>query len=271
MRNYCLAAAMACLFLPAPSRAQDAAPEIRQFNIATLEKLGHDMYVQDQAVWHATDALMALHPQAEMMKEKVGGWIVESQPEATLVRFIRQSDNGTEAAYDIRYPAGADYTHDKPEVTEPQDRHLSDAEKAQFSARTLALKSITQRCGDNYNTIVLKDPESDGWLAWALAATTNPNLVMAGGHHRLTVSADGTKVIHMDALSRSCAVMEKSSAPNGSKVAALMTTQLVSNLPVETFVFLSLENRIPIVVMTPDRSVWGVTDGKIAKLDLSRR
>jgi hypothetical protein len=176
------------------------------------------------------------------------------------VCFIRTGDDGPEAAYDIGYSSG------KPVVSVPQDRKLTDPEKAQYVARSLAIKSVTQRCGDNYNTIVLKDPESDGWLAWALAATNNPNLIMAGGHHRLTVSADGTKVIHMDALSRTCAVMEKGASPQGSKIAALVTTQLVSNLPVETFVFLNLEHHIPIIVLTPDRAEWGIENGKIARI-----
>ena len=35
--------------------------------------------------WHATDALMALHPAAEMQKEKVEGWIVADRPDGELV------------------------------------------------------------------------------------------------------------------------------------------------------------------------------------------
>lgn len=262
MRNLWIGVA-ACALFGGSAAAQDS---IRQFDIPALERLGHDMYIQDQAAWHATDALLALHSQAEMVKEKVAGWIVENRSEGVLVRFVRQGGNGLEAAYDIVYPHDADYAKDRPKISEPQDRTLTDSEKAQFSARTLALQSITQRCGDNYNTIVLKDPEGDGWLAWALAATTNPNLIMAGGHHRLTVSADGTKVVHTDALSRTCATMEKASPPQGGKVAAMVTTQLVSNLPVETFVFLNLEHRIPIIVLTPDRAEWGIVNGKIARI-----
>jgi hypothetical protein len=46
---------LACsMLLSAPCLAQDASPQIRTFDIPTLEKLGHDMYVQDQAAWHAT-------------------------------------------------------------------------------------------------------------------------------------------------------------------------------------------------------------------------
>lgn len=259
MRNSGLMAVAACLFLCSPAKAQDSA--IRQFDIQTLEKLGHDMYLQDQAAWHASDALMALHPQAELVKENVRGWIVEERPDGELVRFIQTSDSGPLAAYDISFASG------KPVVSVPQDRTLTGDEKGQYAAGLQAIKSVSQRCGDNYNTVVLKDPKGDGWLAWALAATTNPNLVMAGGHHRLTVSADGTKVSQMDALSRSCAVLEKGGVPAGKEIAGLFTTQLVSNLPVETFVFLSLEHRLPIYVMTPDRTLWRIAAGKITQID----
>lgn len=248
------------LGLSGGAMAQEPAPEIRQFDIPTLEKLGHDIYAQDQAVWHATDALLPLHPQADLVTEKVRGWIVEERSEGTLVRFIRQADDGPEAAYDVSM-AGV-----KPAVSVPQDRALNDSEKAQYAARNLALKSVTQRCGDNYNTVVLKDPSGPGWLAWALAATTNPNLIMAGGHHRLTISADGSQVLQTDALSRSCAVMQKANGPAGSHVAALMTTQLVSNVPVETFVFLNLEHHMPFFVLTPDRTLWKISDGKIGSM-----
>ena len=248
------------LMLSGSAAAQDSSPEIRQFDIPTLEKLGHDIYVQDQAAWHASDALLALHPQADLVREKVRGWIVEERPEGQLVRFVRDSDGGPEFAYDISYSGG------KAAVSVPPDRHLTDDEKAQFAARSLAIKSITQRCGDNYNTVVLKDPAGPGWIAWALAATHNPNLVMAGGHRRLTISADGAQVLQMDALSRTCAVLQKGTAPAGSKVAGLFTTQLVSTVPVETFVFLSLSQGIPIFVGTPDRVVWRVADGKIQQI-----
>ncbi len=251
----------AALLMPAAAWAQGTAPEIRQFDIPTLEKLGHDMYVQDQAAWRATDALTAQHPQADLIAEKVHGWIVEARPAGQLVRFIRDGDAGPEAAYDINM-AG-----EKPAVSVPLDRVLSDSEKAQYSARSLAIKSITQRCGDNYNTIVLKDPEGGGWLAWALAATTNPNLVMAGGHRRLTVSADGSQILHNDALSRSCLMLDKKPTDESkNKMVALMSTQIVSDIPVETFVFLSLQHRLPFVVLTPDRTEWAVEGETIRKL-----
>jgi hypothetical protein len=256
---------VAAAFLFAPVLAQETQPTIRQFDIPTLEKLGHDMYVQDQAAWHATDALFALHPPAELVKENVHGWIVEDQPDGQLVRFIRDGDAGPEAAYDISNATGA------PKVSVPQDRRLSDREKAQYAARTLAIKSVTQRCGDNYNTVVLKDPEGDGWLAWALAASTDPKLVMAGRHYRLSVSADGTQALRTDALSRSCLALRKDGAPAGATITGLFSTQIVSNIPVETFVFLSLQHHMPFFVGTPDRTVWEIAEGKNGKINLEKK
>jgi hypothetical protein len=259
MRTIGLSFAMA-LFASGSVLAQETQPTIRQFDIPTLEKLGHDMYVQDRAASHATDALFAAHPRAELITEKVRGWVVEDQPGGSLVRFIRQSDSGgPEAAYDVSMTDG------KPSVSVPQDRRLSDAEKAQYSARSLAIKSVTQRCGDSYNTVTLKDPEGPGWLAWALAVSTNPNVIMAGGHHRLTISADGGQTLRTDALSRTCVALRMDGAPAGSTTAGLLSTQLVSDVPVETFVFLSLQHQVPFFVATPDRMIWKIADGKIDK------
>src|SRR5665213_386945 len=105
---------VAFLLLPSPALAQDA-PEIRQFDVATIEKLGHDMYSQDQAVWHATDALLAMHPPAELAQQKVRGWIVDETKTGLRVRYVRDGANGPEAAYDIDDAAGkpraVSYTH----------------------------------------------------------------------------------------------------------------------------------------------------------------
>lgn len=242
--------------------AQDA--EIRQFDIPTLEKLGRDIFEQDQAAWHATDALMALHPPAELRAESIRGWIVLSTPDGPLVRYTRLGANGMEAAYDIRIVGG------QWDVSIPEDRGLTDEQKVIVAARDLAVSTVRERCGDNYNFVILRDPQSDGWLVWILASTTNPNLIMVGGHRRLTISADGTKILRTDALSRTCFVMEKPANIPERNLEAMVSTQLVSNIPVETFIFLSLQHQIPFVVLTPDKIIWGVEKGSmrpVSKLD----
>lgn len=256
---------VALLLLPLPALAQDAAPEIRQFDIATIEKLGRDIYAQDQVAWHATDALMALHSDAEMRREKVRIWIVEQGPEGQRVRFIREGENGPEAAYDI------DGAPDTPHVSVPQDRALTDAEKGQFQARLQAMTHIARSCSDRYNSVALPDPEGDGWLVWALAATTKPKTWFVGGNYRFTVSKDGNTIMRTDALSRGCLTMAEPAQQAGRQVAAQVSSQLVSSIPVETAVFVNLQSGLPMYVATPDRSLWAIEKGVMHKVDLPSR
>ena len=249
--------------ITASALAQDVPSEIRQFDIATLDKLGGAIYLQQRAYSRAYSALHANHSDDEMRQEKIQGWIEESRNDGVVIRFIRMSDNGPEAAYDVRY-ATDDFERDAPSISVPADRSLNADEKAQFSAHTLALKGITQPCADGYYAAVLKDPKSDGWLAWAVAGSDNPNMVVTGGHFRLTISADGTKVLRRDALSRSCTVVSKITK-GGNKLTALVAAQLVSNVPVETLVFLNLVHRMHFFIMTPDSVMWEVTKGHIVK------
>lgn len=259
---------VAFLLLPLPALAQDAPPEIRQFDIATIEKLGHEIYLQDQAAWHGTDALLALHPPAELQQQKVRGWIVEETPDGQRVRFIRDGADGLEAAYDI------DDAGRKPRVSEPRDRSLSEAEQAQFRARTAISSHIARPCSPHYNTVILPDPQGDGWLVWALASSTTPKTWFIGGNYRFTVSKDGNTILRTDALSLSCLTMSdaqaKASAPQGTKAVAQFSTQLVSPIPVETAVFVNLESGLPMFVGTPDRSIWEIVDGHVSKVDPSK-
>jgi hypothetical protein len=229
------------------ARAADA-PSIREFDIPTLEKLGQDIYQQDQLAWKATDALRARVK--DLRAEGIRGWIVNGN----RVRFIRQRGDEIEAAYDIDFREG-----EEPRVSRSADASLSPEERAQFKARELAGADLDRPCSKNYNSVVLRDPNGHDWLVWLLAATTDPKVVMVGGHYRFTISEDGGKVLSRDALSRSCLVLTKA-----DNAVALATTQLVSDTPVETFVFLNLQHRIPFFVITPNKKMWKIENGHIS-------
>jgi hypothetical protein len=117
-----------------------------------------------------------------------------------------------------------------------------------------------------YDYVVLDDPDGSGFLVYALAASRNSDEIMLGGHGRVTVSADGEKAERVDLLSRSLNVGSKKTPP-GQQYAAAATSQLVSNKPVETFIYLSYLHRIPIAVSTPDKAVWMIANGKIVRID----
>jgi hypothetical protein len=252
------AAAMVVVLCAAQTSAPP--PAIREFDATMLEALGQQIYYQDGEAAQATDILFAQKKPSDLSSEGLRGWIVDAAPAQNTVRFIRQGDAGLEAAYDIVFAAGA-----APHLLIPENRALTDEEKSQFAARLLVLKNVERPCSDHYNTVALKDPEHDDWLVWALAATTDPKKLFIGGHYRFTVSKDGRDVIQRDALSRGCLTMAMPENAKERKVVAQASIQLVSNIPVETNVWLNLQSKIPMIVITPDRVEWTVSDGKIRK------
>lgn len=257
MKRAATAFAVAVLtFVAVQANADDAVPAIRQFDVATIESLGQQIYKQDQEAWHATDALMAQHSQTDLVAQGLRGWIVVQKDGRDVVRFIAVTGTGSRVLYDATYAADGTSS-----VSQPADGTLSTDETAQYAARTLALQSVDRPCAPKYNTVALKDPESDGWLVWALAATEKPGAVVYGGHYRFTISHDGKTVLRKDALSRSCMTSEPDSTK--PKPVGMMFTQLVSNIPVETTVWLNLEHGIPMYIGTPDAKIWKVENGEI--------
>lgn len=117
-----------------------------------------------------------------------------------------------------------------------------------------------------YRFAALPDPKGSGLLVYALATNAKPDEIVAGIHYRVTVSADGTRVEGVDALSRTHVVVTSKALPKGyKKLAGFVLGQVVSNKPVETFVYLTLRHRVPCMIVTPDGSVWWIESGKITK------
>lgn len=253
------------LFLATAAFAFAAQPaEIRAFDQATIEKLGLAIYEQDIRVARASDLLLA--QKYDFQKEGLRGWIVEDDGKVLLVRFIRDREGKMEAFADIRFGPGVE-----PKVERPADAALTDSQIARMRARDLAMKNIKRPCSQRYNTVILPDPESDRLLVYALAATTDPNVILAGGHYRFTTSKDGAKIEQADELFRSCLTVPKNQGvpKDGVPVAVWMTT-LVSNLPQETHIFLSLLHRTPFYVGTPDNKAWHIEGGRMRLADASK-
>ncbi|HIG82617.1 MAG TPA: hypothetical protein EYQ23_00930 [Verrucomicrobiales bacterium] len=191
-------------------------PPIRAFDLKIIENLGQSIHQRDIYAARATDILFkAVGKPEKLEEEKIGGWIVREHRGNILVRFLKQVDDGFLPAYDITF-----ISPDKGILTKATGR-LSPDELAQFKARQLALKNIPEFCSPRYNTVVLQDVDGKGFLVYALAATTDPDLVFVGGHYRMTVSPDGTKVEQVDRLFKSCLVLRKSDVPKDSNVAGL--------------------------------------------------
>jgi hypothetical protein len=255
MRDLVLGA-FAAASLAGSAFAADSPPPIREFSIATSERLGREMARQDAAAWVATDALRPHVP--DPAAAHLRGWIVEDTATGQRVRFLRDDGHGLEAGFDV------DVTPElKTSVSEPADRTLTAEEKARFAAWMTAATGLRGLpvCGPNYNHIVLKDPEGDGWLVWMLSPMPEMGAMPIGGHYRFTVSADGSAIIRRDALSASCYVIPKPDTKQG-KPAAVFVTHVVSPTPVETHVFAQLQNGTPLLVGAGEH-MWVVYRGHI--------
>lgn len=235
--------------------------EIRKFDKAMIEKLGVAIYEQDVRAAKATDLLFdkKIDPEAERLR----GWIAEGGAKKMLVRFVRETNGTFEAFYDVTFDGQKD-----PTIAEPKDRKLTEDQMAQYRSRSLALKNIERPASPDYNVVILRDPEGDGFLVYALAATTEANAVMVGGHYRFTISRDGRRLERSDELFKSFMVLstKPKDMPEGRTLAALTVTTLVSDLPLETHVYLSLLHRMPFYVGTANGHAWKVEKGKIGLL-----
>ncbi len=241
-----------------PSGAAASRSDIRAFDLKTTEALGRAMRRQDSAAWVATDALKPHIPDPAGAHLK--GWIVEDHGAGQRVRFLRDTGGGLEAGYDIEVAPDL-----KTKVSEPSDRTLTDEEKAKFAAIQSAVENVRGQplCGTDYNHIVLKDPEGDGWLVWLLAPLRETGSIPFGGHYRFSISKDGKTVTRRDALSASCLTMPAPKLAPGSKPAFAFVTSVVSPMPVETHVFLQLQSGQGMIVGAGGR-MWAIVDGHIS-------
>jgi hypothetical protein len=262
MRIAILAAALlAGMVLPAfAQRAPDPIP-IEEWSLGKVSAMGEAIYRHDVAAWVATDALLA-HLDGAQPPPGTSGWIVVEEDEGLKVRFVRDDAGTLKSAFDVPVREG------RAGAVQVVDAPLPADQKARFLARQTAAANIGRlRCSQRLNTVVLDDPDSDGWLVWLLTSTTDANIVPMGGHYRFRISADGSTVLRRDMLSNTCLNMPRQQTDDQGRPVALAVSQIVSRGPVETHVFLSLQNRMPIYVIAGEDRLFEVNGPEISKVE----
>jgi hypothetical protein len=242
---------------PALRRIPQTSPEIRR-----IEMLGRTIYVLDNAASQATDLVLA--EGADLRADGIRGWVTDTSGSGVLVRFIRQSGDRFEAAYDITVNLRGESAATT--MARPTNPRLTPDQSAQFAARQLVLaQSGSRRCRGPYNTVAFRDPGSSNWRIYLLAATTAPDAMMFLGHLRALVSADGKRVVSLENLSKTCQPTPDE-IPEGSEILGGGVTELQSLTPIETHVFASLLYRRPLAVGTRNGKFWIVDEGRISEL-----
>jgi hypothetical protein len=118
-----------------------------------------------------------------------------------------------------------------------------------------------------YDFLIVDDPDGSGFLVYAMP--TKPGEIVLGGNFRVTVSADGSKAERVDAMARTLLPMSKPpKGLEGQKPLFVSMSQIVSNKPLETCVYTSLHDKVPVSVgMVNDNArVWTFVGDKIFEI-----
>jgi hypothetical protein len=249
--------------LPIPA---DLAPRIQE----SIE-LGRTLYFLDKASAIGTDVLRQNVPDLE--ERGVGGWLTARNADesgkpidAFGVMFITR-DEPLRILFRVDVPLKGQPTFAALAPPKP----LEELGIRLFRARQTAIRGVPR--GDRpWNPVVLPGDavgRRDGILVYLLAAEQRAGEMVFGIHYRVLVSEDGATIKHALPLSKSALVIPPpgENAPAGAKPVAAMVSQIVTDWPLETHVFVSLlHERTPIYVVTR-RGLWRVVGDRITLLD----
>lgn len=246
---------------PVHAQAEKPPSQIESWPLSQISEMGQEIYRQDVAAWVATDALFA--KLGDKPPAGLAGWIVVSNGDDQIVRFVIQTDGVLKSGWDVPVRQGV-----AGEVVQTANLPLSDVERAMFTARQTALNASNPlRCSRTVNTAVTHAPQGEGWIVWILTPMPDRNVIPMGGHQRLTISQDGSTILRRDLLSASCMNFEDPKSEN--RPAAVVVTSVVSDRPTEAHVFLSLQSRIPIYVSAGKDNLFEVNGARIRNVETS--
>jgi hypothetical protein len=223
--------------------------------LAGITARGRLLFEYDQAVWHASDALMATNPPEEALGRYVArktdtGWVVvfgrlNEKRDAFLVAY-RAIQGETIQEFTIR-------------KCDPPER-----ETGFFLAMANAVEvALHDFRGTNrpYNAAVLRAPANRLYV-YLVPAQTEEGVYPLGADIRFLVSPDGSMVLRKRQLHEG---ITGGNMPAGSKVVAGVHTHVLSNVPEDTDVFYVLTRKpsLPEYIRTKNAMYEVSTDGTI--------
>jgi hypothetical protein len=227
--------------------------EIREFSLRIIEKLGRELSRRDSIAARAADIIAESQPLAKSLKKR--GWITDLRPDGDAVYVITETASGPCLAYAVTFEGSK-----TPVVLDKRGQSLPPEIALRYKARETAVAALQGKFFDiNYNFEVLDDPKGSGFLVYALAATNKKGEYPTGGHYRVTVSSDASRAEQIDLLSQ----FMKSREKPGVKLEWITSSQVASNIPVETWIYSSNLYHVPVMLGMMDGSTWLINKGQI--------
>lgn len=250
---------------PADAPAGKPVPAELQAAVTRAEFLGRELYLHDRAAWLATDAMRADKRMTALM-DRLGGWITE--PSALGVRVVFHSRDDTPVSL---YEIDVDESERLSDAVVGASTPLTDAQRAQVRARTLAQAQTFGHCGDDYNTAALAS--LDGFRVYRMPVFSRQDVYPLGGYQLYEIDATGEKILSTRRFTNGCIDLDerrKLDKADGrpSEPVMSLVSHLLDPQPTEIHVFASLYARQPMRVVTTTNGLsWRVVDGKITLVD----
>lgn len=247
---------LAALLTGACASKQVAGPlgDSTEQSLRNAEAIGLALFHLDELSARGTDVLLAAVKEPD---KPVQGYLALGQE--NRVDFLASNGNEVVRFYSV------DFSTEPATLTTDSEDIIGGEEAAMFKALLRARDLAAVPCERPYNTAVLRAPNGTDWLVYFLAATTDPNEVMIGGHVRVRVDSTGSQLEAVQPLSKSCLTLQKQSGPEGSETVGMVVTHS-GPLPTEVHVFVSLLDQIDLYVLTEQGKKWAVEQGRIREL-----
>lgn len=235
-------------------------PEKYQHDVAIAEAIGRSIRRHDMAAWLTTDALKEAGV-FNSIPGKGRGWLTFEENGDIRVKYFSE-DNGIVSAFAEATlgfePFGARDAH-RLDPASPADEH----EQRLLAARELASSQNHLRCTSaTYNTVIFESEEySEAQILVFLMPPMEENNAPFGGYQMYRISTDGSRILGDFAQTRGCL----NAAPGTvEKSDSFPITHLQSATPTMFHVFMGLQYRKPIIVLTTQNDIlWKVNRGRI--------
>jgi hypothetical protein len=227
--------------------------------MANVTARGRALYEYDQAAWHATDAVQAMHPP----DQSVGRYLALKSDKGWTVVFGHLNDQRDRFLIGYEATQGAtlqEFTVKKLDPPKEDTTFYLAAAKAFDTA-------LHDFQGEKrpYNVAVLPAP-SNQLFVYVMPAQTKAGIYPLGGDVRYLITPDGGSIVDKRQLHKTILEIAPSSIPKGATPAGGVHTHVLSDMPEDTDVFhvLTRQPSQPEFVGTPNKKLYEISvDGTI--------
>jgi hypothetical protein len=259
---------------PAAAQSEISDEEVAEaiphyWEMREASRRGLEMYLYDQAAWHATDRMV--EDWGNRSTGELRGYIVVPGEGGHLdAVFYGVGDDGLVefARYEVEGSSvvggGLIDAEDRPALSQLAMR-MVEARNASFVE---ASKQEYRLCNDQQpNTLVLPPDDQGVISAYLLTAPVSNDAYPIGGHYRIDVDAEG-EVVGSRRFLNSCFLAEfGSNSASGIEAVAMVISHFLDPQPTEIHVFASYYMPISMMVMTTENSmIWSIENGAVGAI-----